>query len=74
MFASTNLVIELGILILIFLGPEYLAAELFGGLVLIIIITLLIRLLFSTDLRETAREHAEALGGIDEERFDPWSA
>ena len=31
MFASTNLVIELGILILIFLGPQYLAAEIVGG-------------------------------------------
>lgn len=31
MFASTNLVIELGILIFLFLGWQYLAAELAGG-------------------------------------------
>lgn len=37
MFASTNLVIELGILIFIFLGWQYIAAEIFGGLILIII-------------------------------------
>ena len=43
MFASTNLVIELGILIVIFLGWPYLIAELLGGLVLIVISTALIR-------------------------------
>jgi uncharacterized membrane protein YraQ (UPF0718 family) len=32
MFASTNLVIELGILILIFQGWQFLAAEIIGGL------------------------------------------
>lgn len=34
MFASTNLVIELGILIFIFLGPEFVVAELIGGPIL----------------------------------------
>ena len=42
MFASTNLVIALGILILIFLGWQFLAAEIVGGLVLIGISTLLV--------------------------------
>src|SRR3954451_2920783 len=35
MFASTNLVFELGIVLWIFLGPEFTAAEFAGGLVLI---------------------------------------
>ncbi len=46
MFASTNLVIELGILILIFLGWQFLAAEVIGGILLIGISSLLIRLTF----------------------------
>jgi uncharacterized protein len=37
MFVSTNLVLELGILILIFLGWQFLAAEIVGGLVMIAI-------------------------------------
>ena len=35
MFASTNLIVELGLMILILLGWEFLVAELLGGLVLI---------------------------------------
>lgn len=46
MFASTNLVIELGILILIFLGWQFLAAEIVGGLLLIVISSFLIHLTF----------------------------
>ena len=46
MFASTNLVIELGVLILIFLGWQFLAAEIIGGLLLIAISTVLIRLTY----------------------------
>lgn len=54
MFASTNLVIELGILIVIFLGWPFLAAELIGGLVLIVISTFLIRLTYPTAWLEKA--------------------
>lgn len=43
MFASTNLVIELGILILIVLAWPFLVAELNGGLVLIALSSLLMR-------------------------------
>ncbi|ALC16328.1 permease [Desulfuromonas soudanensis] len=46
MFASTNLVIELGILILIFLGWQFLAAEVVGGLMLVAISSLLIHLTY----------------------------
>src|SRR6056297_3436892 len=48
-FASTNLVIELGILIYIFLGWQYVLAEIIGGLVLIAISSLLIRLFYPTN-------------------------
>ncbi|PQJ35950.1 permease [Salinibacter sp. 10B] len=70
MFASTNLVIELGILILIFLGPQYLAAEIVGGLLLIAISSLLIRWTYPSDWIETARKKAEEGAPDMEDDFD----
>jgi uncharacterized protein len=59
MFASTNLVFELGIVLWIFLGPEFTAAEFAGGLVLILLIWAGVRLLFSPREEEAARLHAQ---------------
>ena len=70
MFASTNLVIELGILILIFLGWEFLAAEIIGGLVLIIISSLLIRFTYPEAWIKEARKKVEEEGPDIEEDFD----
>lgn len=56
MFASTNLVIELGILILIFLGWQFLVAEIIGGVLLIIISSLLIKLFYPENLIKEAKE------------------
>jgi uncharacterized membrane protein YraQ (UPF0718 family) len=70
MFASTNLVIELGILILIFLGWQFLAAEIVGGLVLIVISSTIIRLTYPRSWIEAARERVEGEGDGDEESFD----
>lgn len=70
MFASTNLVIELGILILIFLGWQYLAAEIIGGLILIAISSLLIKLTYPKSWMEAAREKVESEGSDLEEDFD----
>jgi uncharacterized membrane protein YraQ (UPF0718 family) len=69
MFASTNLVIELGILIMIFLGWQFLAAELIGGLVLITISSLLIRATYPARWLEAAREKVEHESD-EEESFD----
>ena len=69
MFASTNLVIELGILILIFLGWQFLAAEIVGGLLLIAISSLLIRLSYPRRWIEQARKEMEAKAD-EEEEFD----
>ena len=44
MFASTNLIVELGLMILILLGWEFLLAELLGGVILIAVMALLVRL------------------------------
>ncbi len=70
MFASTNLVIELGILILIFLGWQFLAAEIVGGLFLIIISSALIRLTYPRDWVQSARETLEQQDDAEEDDFD----
>lgn len=69
MFASTNLVIELGILIFIFLGWQFLAAEIVGGLILIAISSILIRLTYPKRWFNEAREKVED-EGKDEEDFN----
>lgn len=70
MFASTNLVIELGILILIFLGWQFLAAEVVGGLILIGISSALIKLTYPKHWFKEAREKVEDQAGDDESDFD----
>jgi uncharacterized membrane protein YraQ (UPF0718 family)/YHS domain-containing protein len=59
-FASTNLVFELGIVMWIFLGWQFTLAELIGGLVLIALMWLGLRLFMTRHLEEQAREHALA--------------
>jgi len=70
MFASTNLVIELGILILIFLGWQFLAAEIVGGLVLIAISRILVKWTYPSAWLEGAREKVESEAEEEEEDFD----
>ncbi len=57
-FASTNLVIELGIVVWVLLGWQFTLAEFVGGLILVVVMTLLLRLFVSKRLEEQAREHA----------------
>jgi uncharacterized membrane protein YraQ (UPF0718 family)/YHS domain-containing protein len=57
-FASTNLVFELGLVIWLLIGWQFALAEFVGGLVLIVVMTLLLRLFVSKRLEEQAREHA----------------
>lgn len=59
-FSSTNLVIELGIVMWVLIGWQFTLAEFIGGLVLIAIMTLLLRLFISKRLEEQARRHAQA--------------
>ena len=58
MFASTNLVFELGIVLWIFLGPEFTAAEFAGGVVLILLMWAAVHLFVSHREEERACEHA----------------
>jgi uncharacterized protein len=59
-FASTNLVFELGIVMWIFLGWRFTLAEFVGGIVLIALMWLLLRVAVTRRLEEQAREHALA--------------
>jgi hypothetical protein len=57
-FSSTNLVIELGIVMWILIGWQFTLAEFVGGLVLIVVMTVLLRVFVSKRLEEQARAHA----------------
>src|SRR5258707_14685767 len=65
--ASTNLVIELGIILVVLLGWPFAAAEFTGGIVMVVIIALLFRLTLTPRLVELARTHAArgALGRME---------
>src|SRR6056297_3145378 len=56
MFASTNLIVALGLMILILLGWEFLLAELLGGLVLIAVMAVLVHLTLPENLFERVRD------------------
>ena len=58
-FASTNLVIELGILLAVLIAWQFTAAELVGGAVMIAILAVIFRLALSPSLVEEARANAE---------------
>src|SRR5213595_1807449 len=57
-FASTNLVWELGLVLWVLIGWQFTLAEYVGGVVMIVLMTLLLRRFVSPRLEERAREHA----------------
>jgi len=59
MFASTNLIVELGLMILILLGWEFLLAELLGGLVLIAVMAVIVHLTLPETLFDEVRRTLE---------------
>ena len=59
-FASTNLVIELGVVMWLLIGWQFTLAEFVGGLILILVMTGLLRLFVSRRLEDQARDHAQA--------------
>jgi uncharacterized membrane protein YraQ (UPF0718 family) len=59
-FASTNLVAELGVVIWVLIGWQFALAELFGGLVLVVVMAAALRLFVSAALEQQARAHAQA--------------
>src|SRR6056297_2046440 len=67
LLASTNLVIELGIIIAIFLGWQFVVGEYVGGLLLILISWLLVKIFNPKKLIQQARE---CLKGDEEDEGD----
>jgi uncharacterized protein len=57
--ASTNLVIELGIILAVLIGWQFTAGEFLGGPIMIVLIAVLFRRFLSRRLVEEAREHAD---------------
>src|SRR6266536_2208180 len=57
--ASTNLVIELGIIIALILGWQFTLGEFIGGPLMIVVLALVFRLFLKRGLVKEAREHAE---------------
>jgi uncharacterized membrane protein YraQ (UPF0718 family) len=58
-FASTNLVIELGIIMAVLLGWQFTLAEFLGGPLMIVLVAVLFRLLLRRRLVDQAREQAD---------------
>ncbi len=56
--ASTNLVIELGIILVVLLGWQFMAAEFVGGIIMVILIALIFRLTLTPKLIKLAQNHA----------------
>jgi uncharacterized membrane protein YraQ (UPF0718 family) len=65
LFASTNLVAELGIVLYLLMGWQFTAAEWIGGVVLVAVMSALVKLTYPTKLIEEARRHPELGGGHD---------
>src|SRR6266581_2239121 len=57
--ASTNLVIELGIILIVLLGWQFAAAEFAGGIAMVVLIALIFRLTLTPRLVQIARRHAD---------------
>src|SRR3954454_13211079 len=67
MFASTNLVIELGVVLLILMGWQFAAAEFVGGPIMIVLLVLLGSVVLRGPLVERARKRLQRgiVGGHD---------
>src|ERR1700716_4025299 len=63
LFSSTNLVLELGVILWLLMGWQFTIAEWIGGLVLIPIMTVLVKPTYPKALVEEARRHVDQTGG-----------
>ncbi len=63
MIASTNLVLELGLILLTLLGWRFMLGQWVGGVVLVALVAAIVRLTAPRHLVEAARSHEEAGGG-----------
>src|SRR6056297_2054502 len=70
MFASTNLIVELGLMILILLGWEFLVAELLGGVILIAVMAIIVHVTLPENLFDEVRtelNHRDREHGVTED-------
>ncbi len=65
MFASTNLVIELGVVLAVLIGWQFTASEFVGGLLMIALLALVARVTIPDRLVESARARLSDHAGID---------
>lgn len=72
LLASTNLVIELGMVIAIFLGWQFVVGEYVGGIILILVSWLLIRITRPRRLEAQARKHQADINEDDGEGDRSW--
>ncbi len=70
MFASTNLVVELGIVLLVLIGWQFVAAEFVGGAIMIVLLVLTGGLWFRGRALAEAGQVAEASSGAHEHTGD----
>jgi len=65
--ASTNLVIELGIILIVLMGWQFMAAEFMGGILMVIFIAFIFRFTLTPRLVQMAKTHAEqgAMGRME---------
>jgi uncharacterized membrane protein YraQ (UPF0718 family)/YHS domain-containing protein len=76
MFASTNLVLELGIVLLVLIGWQFLAGEFVGGVVMVVLLALVGGVVFTRRSVAAARRRVLAAAppddGPNEEDRRPW--
>jgi uncharacterized membrane protein YraQ (UPF0718 family) len=63
-FASTNLVIELGLVMWVLLGWQFVVANVISGLILIALLVVIFRLLIPKSWFDAAREHVKKSEGV----------
>jgi len=72
MLASTNLVVELGIVIAMFLSWHFVVGEYVGGVLLILLTWLVVRATLPDELEDQARERARAQGAEAPPEAEDW--
>jgi hypothetical protein len=74
MFASTNLVIELGIVLIVLMGRQFVVSEFIGGVIMIVLMATLGGLWLRGRMIVQAREHLTAQQQADEHHHGPAEA
>ncbi len=63
LFSSTNLVVELGVVLYLLMGWQFTLAEWLGGVALIVLMSALVKTTYPAKLVEAARQHVDAATG-----------